>query len=102
MRNEEVEQIVRKKGKDGASIFIQAVAKGKHFKKALETPIGQTLLTDLTDNMVVLTEKILNNKDTAESRAELKAFQKILEGWSAKINSADHSMNEFNMITKGV
>lgn len=101
MRNEEAQALVKAKGQEGASIFIQAVAKGKQFRKALETPIGQTLLTDLTDHMVVLTEKILNDGDDEDSRAELKAFKKILNSWSAKINSADHTMNEFNRITKG-
>ena len=101
MRDEEVQKIVKVKGKS-ASIFIQAVAKGKHFKKALETPIGQALLTDLTDNMIVLTEKILNGEEDANSKAELRACKKILESWSAKINRADHDMNEFNMITREV
>lgn len=102
MRNEEVQKIVKKKGEKGASIFIQAVAKGKQFKKAMETPIGQALLADLTDNMVVLTELVINEKSDETSRAELRAFSKILESWSSKINRADNEMNEFNMITQGV
>jgi hypothetical protein len=94
--------LTRKMGSKNTKVFLETLARNKQFKSAIETPIGVELLTDVTNNLQNLIEIILNGEDTIEVRAEVKAFRKILNNWSQRINNADSDQLKFNTITKGV
>jgi len=97
MDNETFEKLQRVMGVDNAKVFLKAMQRDKQFKKAIETPIGVELLSDVVANMESIFELIINEKDSLETRAELKAYRKILGNWSRKINEADKAQN---IITK--
>ena len=84
--NKTLKQLARKMGPENSSKLLSALGRDKQFLNAIETPIGQELLKDATmcveDKLVLW----LNNKETPEDRAEVKAYLNIINKWQGVIN----------------
>ena len=63
MREESIDKLVRRFGEKNTPIFLKALAQGKHFAQAIETPIGVELLSDATGRLESLTNKVINEED---------------------------------------
>lgn len=99
MRNVDVQKIVNVKGKENTKIFLEVLARDKQFKAAVDTPIGVELMGDAINQLKNLVEKVLDEKDTPQIRAEIRGYRGILNSWSARIAKADKGQVEFNRIT---
>ena len=83
MREEEVAKLNKRFG-NKLPIFLEALARGKQFRNAIETPIGNELLTDATNIMQECIEKVIDEKDDDGIRAEIRVLRKIINRWSKK------------------
>lgn len=97
MRDEDKAKLARRYGKQLPG-FLEALARNKHFKSALETPIGQVLLDDATGCLQACVEKVLSEEDTDDTRAEIRAYRKIINIWSQKINEYQTSQSIVNSV----
>lgn len=98
MLEQDVAKIVKKKGLNNAKTFLDVLSRNRQFKAANETPIGQELMTDLLRILKDGIELILSNKDTPETRAEIKVCREILARWSNRIAEADKGEFELKSI----
>ena len=99
MREEQIDKL-QKRYRNKLPQFLEALAKGKQFKKALETPLGGELLQDIIDSLKDRIVLVVEEQDTKETRAEIRALREIIRKWTKKINEANHIQNEFNEVTK--
>lgn len=95
MRDEELGKLHRKFGKN-MSVFVEALARGKQFAQAIDTTLGKVLLTDATNRLETLIEKVIKEESTPEERAEIRALRKIIDAWSMRINEYQKNQNTFN------
>ncbi len=98
MRNEELEKLNRRFGKK-LPVFLEALARGKQFRNALDTPLGSWILTDITNELQNCIEQVISEKDNEEIRAEIRVLRKIINKWSEKINEFQKKQGEFNQVT---
>lgn len=72
-------------GGKNAAIFLETLAKNKQFYNALESSVGQELLKECVKAVQDRISKIMNEEDTPDIRAELRAYMNILNRWSGTI-----------------
>ena len=102
MLSKDIEKLTKQMPVKQTKLFLETLAKNKQFKAAIETPIGVELLTDLVKIIKDDIELILNDKDTPEVRAEIKACKELLFKWSERIAKADKDQMKFNRITERI
>ena len=83
-------------GQKNASALLSVLGKQKQFLSALDTPVGQELLKDAVLSVESKIELILNEKDTPQDRAELKAYLTILRKWQKMIATYNKNKEMFN------
>lgn len=101
MLNADINKLVRAIGSGPAKTLLETLARNNQFKFAIETPLGIEILTDVVKSIKDKMELILNEKDTPETRAELRCYKDILNRWSDRINKADSEQMKFNRIMEG-
>ena len=99
MREENIDKLLRRFGEKNTPIFLKALAKGKHFAQAIETPIGKELLSDATGRLEALTGKVIQELSNPEERAEIRALKTIIGAWSDIIMKYQKDMQEFQKTT---
>lgn len=102
MDNSDVHKLVRSIGQGPTKTLLETLARNKQFKSAIETPIGIEFLMDIVKSIKDRVDLILNEKDTPETRAEIRAYKSILIRWSDRINQADKDQMRFNKITERI
>lgn len=93
--NKRLTQLARKMGQERASALLSVLGKQKQFISAIETPVGQELLKDSVLSIEHKIELVLNEKDTPQDRAELKAYLSILRKWQKVISNYDKNQGVF-------
>lgn len=84
--NKTLQQLARKMGQENASKLLSALGRDKQFLNAIESPIGQELMKDAANCIEDKLSIWLQGKDTAEDKAEVKAYLKIINKWQMTIN----------------
>jgi len=87
--------LARKIGPDSAKRLLSVLGKNKSFYNAIETPVGQELLKDVVVQIEYRIGKILNEEDSQEIRAELRAYMTILNRWSKTISKYKEDLTRF-------
>jgi hypothetical protein len=75
-----------KEGKSAKKI-ISVLAKNSAFMAAMGTSIGQEILKDVVIRMEEILDLIVEEKDDADIRAELRALKHITNTWAQRVNS---------------
>lgn len=88
-------QLSKKMGQKNASALLSVLGKQKQFLDALNTPVGQELLKDSVQSIENKIELIMDEKDTPQDRAELKAYLTILRKWQKIIVNYDKNQGVF-------
>ena len=70
-----------------AGMVISALAKKSKFKEAIESELGQELLSDVLACMEEILPKIINEKATTQEKAEFRALRMISNRWQDKLAS---------------
>lgn len=99
MREENIDKLLKRFGEKNTPVFLKALARGKQFVQAIETPIGKELLADATSRLESLVNKVIQETSTPEERAEIRALKIIIGAWSEIVNKFQKDMQEFNKIT---
>ena len=59
-------------------------------------PVGQDIMRDAINQMEGLLEKIVNEESTDAERAEYRAYRRILDRWTERINRYKTMVDEIN------
>ena len=78
-------QLSKKMGSQNASKLLNVLGRDKQFINAIETSAGQELMKDAVQCIEDIISLILQEKDSPQDRAELKAYLKILGKWQGVI-----------------
>lgn len=81
---DEIEKFLSIHGKRGAKTLSLA-GKQRGFINALSSEVGQHLLNDVMVKMEILLEKIIQEKESKQDRAEYRNLRDIFNGWAKKI-----------------
>lgn len=92
---EQIHAYVARVGGKRASTTFSLLGKNQQFVKALQTPLGQELLRDIQTNIEYLTRKVVLDDDAkSEDKMLLRAYIRIGEDWSERINKLEKSLSE--------
>ena len=89
-------QLARKMGSKQAGILLNVLGKNKQFLSALDTPVGQELLKDVVSNMERIVKLILEEKESEQDRAELRAYKSFADKWSKRLVRYNKDRETFN------
>jgi hypothetical protein len=90
-----LQQLARKMGQENASKLLSALGRDKQFLNAIETPVGQELMKDATASIEDKLVLWLQDKDTPEDKAEVKAYLKIINKWQTTISRYNKNKEKF-------
>jgi hypothetical protein len=93
----DIEKFVAKEGKK-AQRTLSILGKNEQLLNAIQTPIGQELLSDALQNIDCLLEKIIDEKADEKDRADYRALRTLTIRWTEKI----HAYQEALMKVKNV
>lgn len=84
---QEVERFLStRKKKEGERVF-KALGKTQGFFQAINTPLGQEILSSVVERMEIILERIINEEADAKEKAEFRVLRNITSEWSDKINT---------------
>lgn len=86
-------------GGDNVSRLLSVLGKRKQFRDAIETNIGQELLKDLIRKIEKKLEKWLKGDADDEDRAELKAYQNLMDTWMTRLIKYNKDLERFDKLT---
>jgi len=89
----DIEKFTATHGQNGAKT-LSLLGKNNSFYKAINSEIGQTLMTDLMVQMEYLLDRIINEKASPEERAEYRVSRKLLIKWADKIKTYQELKNK--------
>ena len=93
-----LQQYITKNPKQGARVLSQ-LGKNHQFVNAISDPVGQDIMRDAINQMEGLLEKIVNEESTDAERAEYRAYRRILDRWTERINRYKTMVDEVNSTT---
>lgn len=83
----------RRKKKEGERVF-KSLGRTQSFVNAINTPLGQEILTTVIERMENILEKIINENSDDKERAEFRVLRNITSEWSEKINTFNKAKEE--------
>jgi len=86
--DEPVNRFLKTHGQKAARV-VEILAKKEKFKAAIETDVGKEIMIDAINRMEELLEKVLDEKETPQEKAEFRALRGIVDKWQGKL--ADYS-----------
>jgi len=103
LRTIEIDAFLNKHGKRGAEI-LSVLGRNQDFVEAFRSKLGQELLADaieLTQNLLV---KIYENKADDNDKADFRAYKRIIEIWTRRINHIEitkENIKKASHLTRG-
>jgi hypothetical protein len=92
---DQCEAYIKRVGGKRAQEAFSLMAKNQQFVNAYDTPIGKELLRDIENKIEYLSRKvILDDEAKLEDKMELRAYIKIAEDWSERINKVLKTLSE--------
>jgi len=91
----QIQAYIAKVGGKKAQEAFNIMQKNQQFMWASETPIGKALLKDIEQKIEYLSRKvIMDDEASPEDKMELRAYIKIAEDWSSKINKVAKTLSD--------
>lgn len=84
--NEQYEKFLRTHGNKAGQV-ISVLAQKAKFKEAIESDIGQELMSDVLSCMEEILPKIINEKATKQEKADFRALRMIANRWQDRLSS---------------
>ena len=94
--NKTLTKLARKMGQKNASNLLSVLGRDKQFINAVDSSLGQELLKDATSCIEDKINLILQEKDTLEDRAEVRAYLSIINRWQGTINRYNKNKGQFD------
>jgi len=95
LSTESINRFLQTSGKKAARV-LNTLGKNQAFMSAIESPVGQELMSDALIRMEGLLDKVIDETATPQEKAEFRALKGILLGWGTKINSYLINIQEIN------
>ena len=89
----DIERFVAKEGKK-AQRTLSILGKNEQLLKAIQTPIGQELLSDALSSIDHLLEKIIDEKADDKDRADYRALRTLTTRWTEKIKTYQEALHK--------
>ena len=83
----------RRKKKEGERVF-KALGRTQSFFQAINTPLGQELLSSVVERMEIILERIISEDADNKEKAEFRVLRNITSEWSEKINTFQKAKEE--------
>ena len=68
-----------------SEVYKAKITGAQEIAKALSTEIGSAILDDALDRMAEISARVVNEKSSANERAEYRALRRITLDWAKKI-----------------
>lgn len=81
-------------GAKNAQMLLEILAKDKHFISAIESDTGKELLKGIVEEMHDGIEAIIEEKDTPEIRAKIRANRAILNKWTNTLSRYSRNLQK--------
>jgi hypothetical protein len=86
-----LQKLTRKMGGENARMLLSVLGREKAFVDAITSPLGEELMSDVVNSLEARFELVINEKDSPETRAEIRALREILRKWQKKINQYEQN-----------
>ncbi len=93
----DIERFVAKEGKK-AQRTLSILGKNEQLLKAIQTPIGQELLSDALQNIDFLLEKIIDEKADEKDKADYRALRTLTIRWTEKIQAYQEALHKVKSV----
>lgn len=99
LTTEEINSYLAQTKKRGAEV-LSILGRNQDFVRAFRSSLGQSLLSDAVEQTQALLIKIYDNKADDNEKAEFRAYKRIIELWTNRINNIDKAVTEIKMASK--
>ena len=101
-----LDKLAKKMGAKQASMFMSVLGKELQFVNAIKSTIGQEIYKDCVACAEANMEKIIEDafeseKDELKTKAELRAYIKIMARWTERIDNYYKRQEKFKSIAGG-
>jgi len=86
-----LQKLTKKMGGENARMLLSVLGREKAFVDAITSPLGEELMSDVVNSLEARFELVINEKDSPETRAEIRALREILRKWQKKINQYEQN-----------
>lgn len=93
LTTEEIDAYLQKTHRRGAEV-LSILGRNLNFTRAFRSELGQAILADAVEQTQALLIKIYDNKADENEKAEFRAYKRIIELWTNRINAIDSKVKE--------
>ena len=91
LTKDDIDAYIAKSGSRAAEA-LSLLGKNADFVEAFRSKTGQALLSDAVEILQDILQDIYNEKATEHQKAEFRAYKKIIERWTRRINAVDETI----------
>lgn len=91
LTQEDIDAYIAKTGSRAAEA-LSMLGKNADFSEAFRSKVGQALFSDAVEILHDLLQDIYNEKATDQQKAEFRAYKRIIERWTRRINAVDETI----------
>ena len=83
----EIEDFIKTFGVKRSNLVLSSLNKTHQFVRAMETPVGKEILSDILNTLNEKLELIITEKATEQDKAEFRVLYRLATQYSDKINN---------------